>query len=144
MSSYVPEPVAMSTAEAECNALTITIMKLLHIKFIICELVFGDLCISFTVPILTDSRSAMQIAASSKETRNSKHIERRLLYVKYAALSARVNLYHVSNELQLADAGTKNLTSVESAFKLSLMEANTPDTLRIEYNKLHDYEPEEG
>jgi hypothetical protein len=144
MGTFVPEPIAMSSAEAEINALTVTIMKLLHVKYIVCELLFGDPCYSFTVPILTDSKYAKDTATADKETKQTKHIERRWLYVKYAWQSTRISLYHISKDYQLADMGTKNVTGDDAQKKLSCMEVTSPDLLKHPPMETIDYQSKEG
>jgi hypothetical protein len=129
MGSFVPEPVAMSTAEAECNALTIALMKLLHIKFIVTEIMKGDSHYPYSIPILSDSSSAIAIASNEKETKRTKHIERRWQYIKYACLAAKAVLYHVDKDYNLADVGTKNLPHSSAKMKLSMMEVTSPDVL---------------
>jgi Reverse transcriptase (RNA-dependent DNA polymerase) len=143
MNSFVPEPLAMSSAESEVNALTITTMRALHVKFILCEILHGDPCYQLTIPVLTDSKSGRDIAISDRETKHSKHIERRWMYVKYACQSARVILFHIAKTYQLADMGTKNVTGDDAALKLSFMEVTSPDIVKAT-RKTHDHRSEEG
>jgi hypothetical protein len=142
MGSFVPEPVAMSSAEAECNAVTVAVMKFLHIKFIVCEILKGDPTYNYTIPIFTDSTSSIAITSVDKDTKRTEHIESRWQYIKYTCRSARAVLYHIDNTYQLADVGTKNLSNTEAKLKLSFMEVLSPDVQKAP--PITDHESEEG
>jgi hypothetical protein len=68
-SSFVPPPIAMSTAEAETNVLTIGAMATRHKSLIFFDLLYGNPDHQFTVPIFSDSQSMLAITANDCGTR---------------------------------------------------------------------------
>jgi hypothetical protein len=126
-SSFVPDPVAMSSAEAEVNTLTIGIMSAMHVKMIHQEVTHGDSSRPLTIPFLMDSVAAMLITKNDRGTQRTRHIERRYLYCRHAYTRADISLHFVEGKrYQIADIGTKNLTSSEYAYKLSIVESPLP------------------
>lgn len=125
-SSFVPQPVALSSAEAEVNALTVGITAAMHAKYLWMELLTGDSEASLTVPVFVDNSAAIAISSSERSTAKTRHIARRHLFCREMHLSAAVQVLHLSRDLQPADLGTKNLPYSESSFKLSLISAPLP------------------
>lgn len=126
-SSFVPSPIALSSAEAETNAMTVCNMSATRSRMIYMELLTGNPDATFTVPILTDSQAAIAITRNEKGTAKTRHILRRDLYCRQAAAAGYVIYHHVNgDEYQLADIGTKNLPASKSATKLSIIEAAPP------------------
>jgi hypothetical protein len=83
---------------------------------------------TFSVPLLTDSSTAIVMMPNEKETKRTKHIERRWMYIQDCCLKGLVILYHVNGErFQLADLGTKNIPNIEAKAKLLFLEVDTRD-----------------
>jgi len=74
-STFVPTPIAMSSAEAEIYAMTVTAMILSHLRQIFCDTFFDDSDHPYTVPLLTDSSSGIFITKNNKDNSRTKHIE---------------------------------------------------------------------
>ena len=130
MGSFVPQPIAQSTCEAESNAQCLAIMASRPITKMIMELTYGDPEHPFTLPLLTDSSSSIAQANSDKTAKSSRHIERRFQYVRHAILSGIAILYFVSgNQFQLADILTKALTHLQSHKKLAIVESDPHGSL---------------
>ena len=124
MGSFVPQPIAQSTCEAESNAQCVAIMSSRHVTKMLMELTFSDPERPFTLPVLTDSSSSIAQANSDKTSKSSRHIERGFQYVRHAILTGLAILYFVSgNQFQLADILTKALTHLQSHEKLAIVEA---------------------
>ena len=83
VSSFVPQLVAMSTAEAENNAMCVAAMAAAHVRMIVMELWCGNPDCPFTVPLLVDSLAADAMTANAKDTKRTRHIERRYQYVRH-------------------------------------------------------------
>jgi hypothetical protein len=120
--SFVPPPVAMSTGEAKSNTLCVGIMCANHTKQILMELRYGNPDRPYTVPILIDSSAALAMVHSDKVTAKTRHVARRWQYGRHAQSSGDVIVHHINGDAhQLADIGTKNLSSQTSDSKLALM-----------------------
>jgi len=130
--SHVPNVIAMSSAEAEVNAATVGTMSAMHTRMIINEALFGPDASDrpYRVPVLLDSQAAFDISKNDKGTKRTRHIERRFLYCRHAYQSNLIDLIHVDGDKhQLADIGTKNLSSDKMAYKLSILETPNPEAM---------------
>ena len=109
--TFVPAPVAMSSAEAECNAGAVAGMAMCHIRMLNNDINGFEADIIPTPPILMlcDSQSAVIIANSDKDIKSLRHCKRRLLYMRQLRIEEEQRFQHISNEYMLADGGTKNL-----------------------------------
>ena len=108
--SLVPTPVAMSSAEAEYNACAVTAMAVAHSRMLISDLNgvdpdhYGN-----PVNIMVDSSSAKAMTENEKDTKRTRHIARRIHYVRNGQLLGAHILNYIPADLNLADPGTKNL-----------------------------------
>ena len=124
-SSFVPNIVTNSSAEAETNASCVATMAINHIRQIVMEIRTGNSSAQYTVPLLTDSTACQAITRNDKDTRRTRHIERRWLYTRMARQRGDIALHHVDGDKhQIADLGTKNVATSQSAYKLSVVEAD--------------------
>ena len=81
-SSNLPDPVALSSAEAEYNEACLVFMVTNHLRMILCELqntVEKDM--KPTIMYL-DSKSAIAMGTSCKDTKHTRHIMRRFHYMR--------------------------------------------------------------
>ena len=76
--SFVPNPIALSSAESEYNAAAFGITAAQHIRQLFQELhgLLPDTQLS--IPLVMDSSSAIAIASKSRDTRHTHHIQRRI------------------------------------------------------------------
>ena len=70
-SSFVPDPIAMSSAEAEVNTLTIGVMASMHVRMIHQEVHHGNSSHLLTIPFLMDSVAAMLITKNDRGTQRT-------------------------------------------------------------------------
>ena len=134
-SSFVPPLIAMSTAEAEMNALCSACMTATAIRSIVSQVLYGDSTRPYTVPVFTDSEAARLMASSEKVNARNRHIERRMLFPRLAQSKGLVSVEYVHGDSgQLADLGTKSLDSSEPSVlrKLSVFETTCPDLLPVD------------
>jgi hypothetical protein len=118
--SFVPDPIAMSSGEAEYNTCAIACMSTLHNRFVDKEMrslstdKIEDL--EYIIPggknwkpslILLDSTAAISMAATAKSTSRTRHIDRRFHYVRQGQAGNRHKLMWITNTDQVADIGTK-------------------------------------
>ena len=87
-------------------------MALAHFRMLIRELLNKDPDI---VPeeatlIVLDSKSAMCMAKNGKDTKHTRHITRRMHFLRNEVKCRRHKIYWCEGGLQLADIGTKNVS----------------------------------
>ena len=82
--THVPGPVAQSSAESEYNAACTAGMSLAHFRMLIHELLNKDPDIVLEEAPLNvlDSKSAMRMANNGKDTKHTRHIARRIHFVR--------------------------------------------------------------
>jgi hypothetical protein len=106
-SSNMPDPVAMSSVEAKHNEGCIAFMAASHLQMLLCELTNKQ---DETMPLTTiyfDSKSAIAMGANFKDTKHTRRIMRCYHYVRENIASNQFTAKWISNEIQIADIGTK-------------------------------------
>ena len=110
-SSNLLDLVLLSSAEAEYNKACLTCMATTHLKMMLDELEGNKDPSSNPVPILLNNRSVIDMGASYKDTKHTRHIMQRHHYVHEGADIKKHTLIWIPTEFQLADLGTKVLTA---------------------------------
>ena len=111
-SSNMPDPVALSSAEAEYNEACLACMATAHLKQFLedLELPFvEDKKSKKPIQIFIDNRSAVDMGASFRDTQRTRHMMRRYHYVREGVESNQHALIWITNIAQVADMGTKIL-----------------------------------
>ena len=110
-SSFVPAPVAMSSAEAENNAAATAGMAMSHIRMMWNEMEGSHPDNLWNPPILMlcDNKSAVTMINTEKDTKAQRHTKRRLMFSRQQRREKEIETKFLSNEFMLADMGTKNL-----------------------------------
>jgi hypothetical protein len=111
-SSNMPDPVALSSAEAEYNQACVATMALMHISMVLNNLEsLDENSERKNIPLILDSSSAIAIGTSFKDTKHTRHIMRRYHFVRSMIDKNFIILLWISTKGQLADLGTKILGS---------------------------------
>ena len=110
--THVPGLVAQSSAESEYNEVCTAGMALAHFRMLIHELLNKDPDI---VPkeaplIVLDSKYAMCMAKNGKDNKHTRHIARRIHFVRNGKKFKMHKIDWCDGGLQLADIGTKNVS----------------------------------
>jgi hypothetical protein len=127
MNSFVPSIIAQSSAESESNVMCVGAMAAANARMMIMELRTGDSGASYTVPMLVDSTAAIAINSNDKDTKRTRHIERRWLYTRSQRRCGHLSIHHVSgDDYQIADLGTKNVPASKANDKLAIVEVAAP------------------
>ena len=110
--THVPGPVAQSSIESEYNAACTAGMVLAHFRRLIHELLNED---PDMVPkedplIVLDSKSAMCMAKNGKDIKHTRHIARRMHFVRNGEKCKMHKIDWCEGVLQLADIGTKTVS----------------------------------
>ena len=110
--THVPGPVAQLSAESEYNAACTAGMALAHFRMLVHELLNEDPdMVPKEAPLIVfDSKSAMCMAKNGKDTKNIRHIARRMHLVRNGEKCKMHKIYWCEGGLQLADIGTKNVS----------------------------------
>jgi hypothetical protein len=81
-SSNLPDPVALSSAEAKYNEACLAFMATNHLRMILCDFENIPEKDRKATIIYLDSKSAIAMGASYKDTKHTRHIMRRYHYVQ--------------------------------------------------------------
>ena len=102
----MPDPIALSTAESEYNQSCLACMAADHLTMLLAEI---DRRFTYPISLFLDSKSAIAMGNSFKDTKHTRHIMRRYHFVRAAVAAKRYELKWITTEFQLADIGTKQL-----------------------------------
>jgi hypothetical protein len=108
-SSNLPDPVALSSAEAEYNEGCIAMMAASHLRMLLCEMEGVNESSMTATPIYFDSKSAMAMDNSYKDTKHTRHIMRRYHYVSGNIASNRFTMQWISTQSRLRTLGPSRL-----------------------------------
>jgi hypothetical protein len=109
-SSNMPDPVALSSAEAEYNQACVATMALLHISMVMNNLELLDEDNERkNIPLILDSNSVIAIGSSFKDTKHTRHIMQWFHFVRSMIDKNFIVPLWITTKGQLADIGTKNL-----------------------------------
>jgi hypothetical protein len=104
--SFVPDPVALSSAKAEHQTAAFGVSGCEHARQVFQEMHGLDADTTLTVPILTDSQSAMAMASSDCDTRRTRHI-RRCHHVRVQISNGDHIVLKIDGALNISNMGTK-------------------------------------
>ena len=107
--SFFPNPIAMSTAESEYNALLQAMQHVINSRQIVQELYGNRPDRPLSIPFFCDSESAIIMGRNQKDTKRTRHIQRRVHFVRDNIASRAFLPNKIDGELNPSDTGTKNL-----------------------------------
>ena len=110
--TYVPGPVARSSAESEYNATCTLGMALVHFSMLIHELLnkYPYIVTEEAPLIILDSKSAMFMAKNGKNTKHTSHITWRMHFERNGGKCKMQKIDWCEGGMQLADIFTKNVS----------------------------------
>ncbi len=117
-SSGLPEPVALSSAEAEYNQACVSGVASNALAMLIQEIRGNDPDLPMGFLLVLDNRAAISMGDSFRDTKHNRHILRRYHYVRWMVEDHRAVLAWISGNVQLADPNTKNLSGSAPTFVL--------------------------
>ena len=121
-SSFMPTLVAMSSAEAEYNTAYTACMSAAHHRMLHNEFRLLDPDeSSFPVIVLLDSQSTKAMGSSFRDSKHTRHIERRFHYVHHRTKDLKHALHWLDADLQLVDIETNNIDSTELQPRLRII-----------------------
>lgn len=106
-SSNMLDPVALSSAELQYNEGCTAFMAASHLRMLLCELEGSHDETMEAMSIYFDSKSAIAMGNNYRDTKHTHHIVWRYHYVRENIAANRFIAKWISNEIQIADIGTK-------------------------------------
>jgi len=106
-SSNIPDPVTLSSAEAEYNEGCMAFMAASHLRMLLCELEGIDETEMPPTAMIFDSKSAIAMVSSDKDTKHTRHIMRRYHFVRNEIAAKRFVMNWIGTEYMVSDIGTK-------------------------------------
>ena len=107
--SFIPNPVALSSAEAEYNACAFAITASIFSRQVFNSFQDRHPDSPVTIATFVDSSSAIAMMNSDRDTKRTRHIERRVHFVRQAREQGVFTPFKIPGELNPSDVGTKNL-----------------------------------
>ncbi len=107
--------VALSSAEAEYNETCLCGMAVTHLKMLLNDMEARPEN-EDTIYIILDSKSAIAMGNSFKDTKHTRHILRRYHYVRDGIEAKRFELIWINTKNQFADIGTKQTPGPRNEF----------------------------
>ena len=114
----------MSTAEAEYNALAQAMQHVINSRQIIQELYGNNAETPLSIPFFFDSESAIIMRNNKKCAKRTRHIQRRVHFVRYNVESRAFILNKIDGELNPSDICTKNLNAEKMNTHIAVMHAD--------------------
>lgn len=118
ISSFIPNPVAMSSAEAESNAFSTAGMAMMSIKMLVLEMRGRDPDEAIRCPMIVDNTACKAINESFRDTKHTRHLLRRWLYGRWLCEIQdgdelpQAYICWIPTDMMIADIGTKNLPAL--------------------------------
>jgi hypothetical protein len=126
-SSNMPDPVALSSAEAEYNEGCVAFMAASHLRMLLCELEGIDEGGMAPTTMYFNSKSAMAMGNSYHDTKHTQHIMRRYHFVRNEIAARRFETRWISMEFMISDIGTKQLPGPRHTFLMELIHIKVKD-----------------
>jgi len=123
--SCLPDPVALSSAEAEYNTCCVAGTAANACAMLIQEMLGNDPDKPLGVPLLLDNKAAISMGNSFRDTKHNRHVLRRYHYTRWMVENGRVILIWIPGQVQLADPCTKNLSAVAPTYIVFLAMVET-------------------
>ena len=101
--SFVPTPVALSSAEAEYNALSHAFQAVVNSRQAVHEVYGNHPDTPLSIPFFCDSESAIAMGSSLKYTKRTMHIQRRVHHVRDGIDSKSFVANKIDGELNPSD-----------------------------------------
>ena len=109
--AVVPPIVTNSTGEAEYTTAALCIMACAFVRKIVNEILGKPIDAHLTIPLGLDSKAAIDIANSPKETKKTRHIARRYHYFRWNVETGATRLFTVSGIANWSNSLTKVLSA---------------------------------
>jgi hypothetical protein len=123
--TILPDPVAMSSAEAKYNTACAAGIAGSAMAMLVQDIRGNNPDDPINFPIMIDNQACISMGDSYRDTKHTRHIMRRYHYVRWLVENERAKLIWVPSDVQLADPATKALHSSAPTYALFLKIAET-------------------
>ena len=124
--SFVPVPIALSSAEAEYNAAAFAITATIHLKQVFNSLLGRHPDAPQTFLTFVDSTCAIAMMNNEKDSKYTRHIERRVHFIRQARAQGVFIPVKIPGEQNPADIGTKSLSGSTILSHLPVLHISVP------------------
>ena len=126
-SSNIPDPVTLSTVEAEYNEGCVAFMAASHLRMLLCEFEGIEDADMAPTTMFFDSKSAIAMGSSYKDTKHTRNIMRCYHYVRNEIVANRFNMSWIGTEFMISDIGTKQTPGPRHTFLVELIHIKVKD-----------------
>jgi hypothetical protein len=126
-SSNMLDPVALSLAEAKYDEGCVAFMAASHLRMLLRELEGIEEQKLVPTTIYFDSKSAIIMGNSYKDTKHTQHIMRRYHYVRNEIAANRFTMDWLGTKFIISDIGTKQLPGPQHEFFMELIHIRVKD-----------------
>jgi len=126
-SSNMLDPVALSSAEAEYNEGCVAFMAASHLRILLCELEGVDELSMKPTTMFFDSKSAIAMGSSYRDTKHTRHIMRHYHYVRNEVVAKHFTMQWIGTEFMISDIGTKQTPGPRHTFLVELIYIKVKD-----------------
>jgi hypothetical protein len=126
-SSNMPDPVALSSAEAEYNEGCVAFMAASHLIMLLCELEGIEDSSMEPTTMFFDSKSAIAMESSYRDTKHKRHIMRHYHYVRNEIVANHFTMKWIGTEFMISDIGTKQTPGPRHTFLVELIHIKVKD-----------------
>ena len=121
----MPDPVALSSAEAEYNEGCVTFIAASHLRMLLCELEGIEESSIEATTMYFDSKSAMAMGNSHWDTKHTRHIMR--YYVRNEIVANRFTMKWIGTKFMISDKGTEQTPGPRHTFLVELIHIKVKD-----------------
>ena len=126
MRSFLPNPVALSSAKAKYNAACMVAMTSAHIWMMVIEMLHCHAMHPYTIPMILDSSSVTTMLHPFCDMPHSHHIDWHHHYVCQNQASSWIATHWAKVALQLDNIGTKNVNARDLSTHLNFILVKVP------------------
>ena len=124
--TIVPNLVTHSTGEAEYCTAAMAMMACSFVRKIFNEMRGKPADAKLTIPFGIDSKAAIDIARSDKETKRTRHMERRFHYCRESEARGAHKMFHIEGTKNWTNGMTKPLNGPELERETKIYQVDVP------------------
>jgi hypothetical protein len=105
----------------------VAFMAASHLRMLLCELEGIEEAEMAPTTIFFDSKSAIAMGNSYRDTKHTRHIMRRYHYVRNEIVAKRFTMHWIGTEFMVSDIGTKQTPGPRHTFLVELIHIKVKD-----------------
>jgi len=124
--SFMPNLISHSTGEAEYSTAAMALMACSHVKKVYNELHSKAADTLLTVPLGIDSKAADDIASSERETKRTRHMQRRFHYFRECTQNGSAKIFRIPGEQNWSNNLTKPVNGPQADDEAKVFQIDVP------------------